>query len=62
MKAEREQGYYWVKTEHNTWHVARWNKEFGQYRWTVCFSKFAMYDQDFVEIDENRITRKMQLA
>lgn len=55
MGIDREQGYYWVKTEHGTWHIAHWNTDFGKYYWTVCWHKFGMYDQDFTEIDERKI-------
>jgi len=54
---DRKQGYYWVKTE-GGWHVARWTASVGEYYWKVCWHKFAMYDQDFLEIDESIITRK----
>jgi len=56
--ANRKSGYYWVKTkEYNNWHIAHWNTS-GSYSWTVCWHKFSMYDEDFLEIDENKINRK----
>lgn len=53
----RKEGYYWVKTENENWHIAYWNTTLGRYYWTVCWHKFAMYDNDFVEIEENLITK-----
>lgn len=55
---DRKEGYYWVKTQDGDWHIARWNQKFGELYWKVCFSRFSMYDQDFLEIDENRIIHK----
>lgn len=52
----RKEGYYWVKTEHGNWHIALWNTS-GKYYWKVCWHKFAMYDEDFLEIDENKIEK-----
>lgn len=58
MATDRKQGYYWVKTEHGNWHIALWNTDFGNNRWKVCWHKFAMYDEDFLEIDEKIITHE----
>lgn len=54
----REEGYYWVKTQNGEWHVARWNKDLIKFHWTVCWHKFSVEDEEFLEIDENKIQRK----
>lgn len=58
MGLEREDGYYWVKTKEKVWHIAHWNRvgnSMTEFYWTVCWTKFPMYDEDFFEIDEKRI-------
>jgi len=56
----RVQGYYWVFTKHSVWHIAYWNIIADEFYWTVCWNKFAMYDQDFVEINEKIIVRQQE--
>ena len=54
MGINRKEGYYWVRTVHENWHIAHWNAK-GKYYWTVCWHKFAMHDEDFIEINEKII-------
>lgn len=56
----RETGYYWIKTEHDQWHIAHWDTSLGRYCWRVCWHKFSMYDQDFKEIDERKVVYDKQ--
>ena len=47
---QRQEGYYWVKSNGNTrYNINHWN---GDY-WDI--HDYAMFDDDFVEIDEHRI-------
>ena len=59
----REEGYYWVKVNENsliTWNGINLSGEWVIMRWTgTCFwyEDEDYYDNDFDEIDENRIVR-----
>lgn len=52
---KREDGYYWVRWEDNTWNIAYYCF------WVVVHWQIGDWnglDSDFVEIDERRIVRE----
>lgn len=53
---DRKEGYYWVKeTKHSDFEIARWWTKEGN--WTMNYSEWERYDEDFSEIDERQICR-----
>lgn len=51
----REEGYYWVKYTHE-WIVSQWD---GESWW---LGDMTLWDKEFDEIDERRITREVELS
>lgn len=49
----REEGYYWVKSRQFGWEICLWEPD----HFVTCGYGWQ-YDEDFDEIDENRITRE----
>lgn len=53
---KREPGFYWVKIDRLSWEVAKWEVSWrGHEQWAVCGGELYRDDDDFDEINENRI-------
>lgn len=54
----RKTGYYWVK--HENWIVAKWNKLYPTFFWTISGIDYSFKDSDFSEINEIPIAHSPQ--
>ena len=53
----REPGYYWVvESEDIGWELAYYSSASC---WSLIASGYALFDEDLIEIDENRIIKKI---
>lgn len=57
FKAKREPGYYWVRSPENDWEVAEYFVDEGNGAWFVFNTDGMHVDNEFKEINENRITQ-----
>lgn len=48
----RENGFYWVRDQHDGWHVARYDNG----RWFITGWDNAVHETYFDAIDERRLT------